>query len=43
MKKINVLILLIFLAGNLYSQDTLKVGDKAPKINITDYILNRVC
>jgi uncharacterized protein (TIGR03435 family) len=40
MKKINVLILLIFLAGNMYSQDTLKVGDKAPKINITDYILN---
>jgi uncharacterized protein (TIGR03435 family) len=24
----------------MYSQDTLKVGDKAPKINITDYILN---
>jgi uncharacterized protein (TIGR03435 family) len=40
MKKINVVILLTFLAGNLYSQDTLKVGDKAPKINITDYILN---
>jgi uncharacterized protein (TIGR03435 family) len=40
MKKINVLILLIFLAGNMYSQDTLKVGDKAPKVNITDYILN---
>lgn len=40
MKKINVLFLLIFLFGNVYSQDTLKVGDKAPKINITDYILN---
>jgi uncharacterized protein (TIGR03435 family) len=24
----------------MYSQDTLKIGDKAPKINITDYILN---
>jgi uncharacterized protein (TIGR03435 family) len=40
MKKINVLFLLIFLFGNMYSQDTLKIGDKAPKINITDYILN---
>jgi thiol-disulfide isomerase/thioredoxin len=40
MKKINFLILLIFLTGILYSQDTLRVGDKAPKINITDYLLN---
>ena len=41
MKKINFLILFIFLTGNIYSQETLKVGDKAPKINITDYILNK--
>ena len=40
MKKINFVVLLIFLSGNLYSQETLKIGDKAPKINITDYILN---
>lgn len=40
MKKINFLILFIFLTGILYSQDTLRVGDKAPKINITDYLLN---
>jgi thiol-disulfide isomerase/thioredoxin len=40
MKKINYLILVILLTGNLYSQDTLRIGDKAPKINITDYILN---
>ena len=40
MKKNNFVVLLIFLYGNLYSQDTLKIGDKAPKIIITDYILN---
>ena len=40
MKKIIFLILVILLTGNLYSQDTLRIGDKAPKINITDYILN---
>ncbi|WP_428225178.1 TlpA family protein disulfide reductase [Flavobacterium sp.] len=40
MKKVIFLILVIFLTGNLYSQDTLRIGDKAPKINITDYILN---
>jgi thiol-disulfide isomerase/thioredoxin len=26
--------------SNLYSQDSLKVGEKAPQIHITDYILN---
>ncbi|PDS26257.1 TlpA family protein disulfide reductase [Flavobacterium branchiophilum] len=40
MKKINFLIILIFLYGHLYSQNMLKIGDKAPKVNITDYILN---
>lgn len=40
MKKIHPLIIIFLLTANLYSQDTIKVGDKAPKINITDYILN---
>lgn len=40
MKKINYLILVVFLAGKLYSQHPLRIGDKAPKITITDYILN---
>ncbi len=40
MKKIHSLIIIFLLTANLYSQDTIKVGDKAPKINITDYILN---
>jgi len=41
MKKGNFLILFFFLTGTIYSQDILKVSDKAPKINITDYILNK--
>lgn len=40
MKFTKSLIIFIFIAGNTYSQDILKVGDKAPNINITDYILN---
>lgn len=40
MKNIYYILLLIFLTGNCLAQNSLKVGDKAPKINITDYLLN---
>ncbi len=40
MKKSYFLILFVFLVQNLKAQEILKPGDKAPQINITDYILN---
>jgi len=40
MKKIFLIITLILLTKNTYGQTILKVGDKAPKINLTDIILN---
>lgn len=40
MKNIYYVLLLILLTGNSLAQNSVKVGDKAPKINITDYLLN---
>lgn len=40
MKTVNCLIILFFLTVNLNSQERIKVGDKAPTIHITDYVLN---
>ena len=40
MRKFQALFLLFFLIGHLHAQDILKVGDKAPAIVITDYLLN---
>lgn len=39
MKKLQLLVLII-LSSNLFAQEKLTVGEKAPKINITDYVLN---
>jgi thiol-disulfide isomerase/thioredoxin len=39
MKKLPLLILII-LSNNLFAQEKLTIGEKAPKINITDYVLN---
>jgi thiol-disulfide isomerase/thioredoxin len=40
MKNLYYILLLIFLTGNSLAQNSIKVGDKAPKINITDYLHN---
>lgn len=40
MKSLYSILLLIFLIPLSYAQNTIKVGDKAPKINVTDYLLN---
>jgi thiol-disulfide isomerase/thioredoxin len=40
MKSFFSILLLIFLIPYSYAQNSIKVGDKAPKINVTDYLLN---
>lgn len=40
MQNINFIILLFFVFGDLFAQNNIKVGDKSPKINISEYILN---
>ena len=40
MKKLFSLFAILLFTSYLYAQEKLIVGDKAPKINITDYVLN---
>lgn len=39
-KNIFIKVVILFISNSLFSQSELKVGDIAPKINITDYISN---